>query len=117
MLLDTRETLTEIPSTIVASTREFANSSPDKMVRFLRALDKAMDLIRRDKEKAIALGIRHGLRGDIAIERKALDYYVSDLDIRLKKENIAALLKQIDLSDAPQKYFDDTYLTRAVGPR
>jgi ABC-type nitrate/sulfonate/bicarbonate transport system substrate-binding protein len=116
-LLDTRETLTEIPSTIVASTREFANSSPDKMVRFLRALDKAMDLIRRDKEKAIALGIRHGLRGDIAIERKALDYYVSDLDIRLKKENIAALLKQIDLSDAPQKYFDDTYLTRAVGPR
>src|SRR5215467_1760512 len=28
LLLDTRETLTEIPSTIVASTREFASSSP-----------------------------------------------------------------------------------------
>ena len=86
MLLDTRETLTEIPSTIVASTREFAGSHPDKTVRFLRALDKANDLIRRDKEKAVALGIRHGLRGDIALERKALDYYVADLDIRLKKE-------------------------------
>ena len=113
MLLDTRETLTEIPSTIVASTREFAASSPDKTTRFLRALDKANDLIHRDKEKAIALGIRHGLRGDIAIERKALDYYAADLDIRLKKENIAALLKQIDISDPPQKYFVDTYLTRA----
>ena len=117
MLLDTRETLTEIPSTIVASTREFAGANSDKAVRFLRALDKANDLIRRDKDKAIALGIRHGLRGDIALERKALDYYVADLDIRLKKENIAALLKQIDISDAPQKYFDDTYLTRAVAPR
>lgn len=117
MLLDTRETLTEIPSTIVASTREFTASSPDKTVRFLRALDKANDLIRRDKEKAIALGIRHGLRGDVAIERKALDYYSDDLDIRLKKDNIAALLKQIDISDPPQKYFDDTYLTRAVAPR
>jgi ABC-type nitrate/sulfonate/bicarbonate transport system substrate-binding protein len=117
MLLDTRETLTEIPSTIVASTREFADSSPDTTIRFLRALDKANDLIRRDKEKAIALGIRHGLRGDIAIERKALDYYAADLDIRLKKENIAALLKQIDISDPPQKYFDDTYLTRAAGSR
>jgi ABC-type nitrate/sulfonate/bicarbonate transport system substrate-binding protein len=117
MLLDTRETLTEIPSTIVASTREFAASSPDKTVRFLRALDKANDLIHRDKEKAIALGIRHGLRGDIAIERKALDYYAADLDIRLKKENVAALLKQIDISDPPQKYFDDTYLTRAAGAR
>ena len=117
VLLDTRETLTELPSTIVASTRDFANSSPDKMVRFLSALDRAMNLIRRDKEKAIALGIRHGLRGDIGIERKALDYYVEDLDIRLKKENIAALLKQIDVPDAPAKYFDDTYLTRATGLR
>jgi hypothetical protein len=52
-----------------------------------------------------------------AVERKVLDYYVADLDIRLKKENIAGLLKQIDISDAPQKYFDDTYLTRAVGSR
>ena len=117
MLLDTREMLTEIPSTIVASTREFVASSPDKTIRFLRALDKANDLIRRDKEKAIALGIRHGLRGDIATERKALDYYAADLDIRLKKENVAALLKQIDISDPPQKYFDDTYLTRAAGSR
>jgi NitT/TauT family transport system substrate-binding protein len=117
MLLDTRETLTEIPSTIVASTRQFAGSSPDKTVRFLRALDRANDLIRQDKEKAVALGIRHGLRGDIAIERKALDYYVADLDIRLKNENIAALLKQMEISDPPQKYFDDTYLTRAVASR
>jgi ABC-type nitrate/sulfonate/bicarbonate transport system substrate-binding protein len=58
VLLDTRETLTELPSTIVASTRDFANASPDKMVRFLSALDRAMNLIRRDKEKAIALGAR-----------------------------------------------------------
>lgn len=117
VLLDTRETLTEIPSTIVASTREFASSSPDKVVKFLRALAKAMDFIRRDKEKAITLGRSHGLRGDIAIERKALDYYADDLDVRLKRENITALLKQIEIAEAPQKYFDDTYLTRAIGLR
>lgn len=111
VLLDTRESLTEIPSTIVASTRDFASSSPDKMARFLRAVAKAMDLIRRDKEKAMALGIRHV---GVAVERKALDYYVDDLDIRLKQENIAALLKQLDVAEAPQKYFDDTCLTRAL---
>jgi ABC-type nitrate/sulfonate/bicarbonate transport system substrate-binding protein len=117
VLLDTRETLTEIPSTVVASARDFTTSSPDKMVRILRAFAKAMDLIRRDKEKAMALGLRHGLRGDIAIERKALDYYVDDLDIRLKQENIAALLKQLEISEPPQKYFDETYLTRAMAVR
>ena len=117
LLLDTRETLTEIPSTIVASTREFASSSPDKVVKFLRALAKGMDLIRRDKEKAITLGRSHGLRGDRTIERKALDYYADDLDVRLKRENITALLKQIEIAEAPQKYFDETYLTRAIGLR
>lgn len=117
LLLDTRETLTEIPSTIVASTREFASASPDKVVRFLRALGKGMDLIRRDKEKAIMLGRNHGLRGDAAIERKALDYYADDLDVRLKRENITALLKQIEIAEGAQKYFDETYLTRAIGLR
>src|SRR4029453_6799654 len=117
LLLDTREILTEIPSTIVASTREFASSNPDKVVRFLRALGKAMDLIRRDREKAITLGRSHGLRGDSANEKKAFEYYADDLDVRLKRENITALLKQIEIPEASQKYFDETYLTRAIGLR
>jgi NitT/TauT family transport system substrate-binding protein len=117
LLLDTREALPELPSTIVASTRQFASSNPDKVVRFLRAVGKAMELIRRDKDKAIALGKSQGLRGDVTMERKALDYYAQDLDIRLGKENIAALLKQIDVAETPQKYFDDNYLTRAIGVR
>ena len=53
----------------------------------------------------------------IGIERKALDYYAADLDIRLKKENITALLKQIDISDPPQRFFDESYLTQSVAPR
>jgi hypothetical protein len=83
----------------------------------MRAVAKAMDLIRRDKERAMTLGMAHGLRGDIAIERKALDYYVDDLDIRLKQDNVAALLKQIEISEPPQKYFDETHLTRATAVR
>jgi len=117
LLLDTREALPELPSTIVASTRPFANSQPERVVKFLKAIGKAMDLIRRDKDKAIAMGKAQGLRGDVAFERRALDYYVQDLDIRLGKENISALLKQIDVSEPPQKYFDEAYLTRAIGVR
>lgn len=117
VLLDTRDSLPEIPSTIVASTREFTGSSPEKVARFLRALSRAMELIRKDKDRAIVIGRNQGLRGDVALERKALDYYADDLDIRLKKENIAALLKPIGISDPPQKYFDETFLTRAAALR
>jgi NitT/TauT family transport system substrate-binding protein len=113
VLLDTRDVLTEIPANIVASSRQFVNSGSDKTVRVLKAYAKATDLIQRDKDRAIALGIRHGLRGDVAVERKALDYYAADLGIDLKHEAVSALLKQIDISEPPQRYFEDAYLTRA----
>src|SRR5581483_6081783 len=70
VLLDTRDSLPEIPSTIVASTREFTGASPEKVARFLRALAKAMALIRKDKDRAIAIGRSQGMRGDLALERR-----------------------------------------------
>ena len=114
VLLDVRDSLAELPSNIVASTKEFATSNPDKTTKFLRALARAMDLIRRDKDKAIALGRASGLRGDAAIERKALDYYVQDLEIGINKNNIEALLRLLDISNPPEKFFDETYLSRAL---
>ncbi len=114
ILLDVRDSLADLPSNIVASTKEFAKSNPDKTIRFLRALGRAVDLIRQDKDKAIALGKANGLRGDAPMERKALDYYVQDLDIRINKNNVEALLKLLDIADPPERFFDDTYLSRAL---
>ena len=114
IILDVRDSLAELPSNIVASTKEFARSNPDTTTRFLRALARAMDLIRQDKDKAITLGRANGLRGDTAIERKALDYYVQDLDIGINKNNVESLLKLLDISDPAEKFFDHTYLNRAL---
>lgn len=114
ILLDVRDSLADLPSNIVASTKEFAKSNPDKTIRFLRALGRAIDLIRQDKDKAIALGKANGLRGDAPMERKALDYYVQDLDIRINKNNVEALLKLLDIADPPERFFDDAYLSRAL---
>lgn len=114
ILLDVRDSLADLPSNIVASTKEFAKSNPDKTIRFLRALGRAVDLIRQDKDKAIALGKANGLRGDAPMERKALDYYVQDLDIRINKNNVEALLKLLDIADPPERFFDDTYLSQAL---
>jgi ABC-type nitrate/sulfonate/bicarbonate transport system substrate-binding protein len=104
IILDVRDSLADLPSNIVASTKEFAKSNPDKTIRFLRALGRAVDLIRQDKDKAIALGKANGLRGDAPMERKALDYYVQDLDIRINKNNVEALLKLLDIADPPERF-------------
>jgi len=117
VLLDTRDSLAEFPSTVVASTREFTAAHPDQAVRFLRAVSKAMDFIQKNHAQAIAMGKAQGLRGDLAVERKALDYYAEDLDIKLTQSNIAALLKIVDSSEPAGKYFDETYLNQALGKK
>ena len=108
--------MSEIPSNIITSTHEFGASNGEKLVRFLRGLAKAMDFIRRDKDKAIAIARANGLRGDAAVERKALDYYAEDLDLRLKRDQVAVYLKLLDISEPADKFFDNSFLTRAIGP-
>jgi ABC-type nitrate/sulfonate/bicarbonate transport system substrate-binding protein len=117
VLLDTRDSLAEFPSTVIASTREFTAAHPDQAVRFLRALSKGMDFIQKNKDKAIVMGKAQGLRGDLAVERKALDYYADDLEIKLTPSNVAALLKIVDSSEPAAKYFDGSYLNQALGKR
>jgi hypothetical protein len=57
------------------------------------------------------------MRGDLAVERKALDYYADDLDLRLTKSNISALLKIVDGSEPTERYFDDSYLNQALSKK
>ena len=61
VILDTRDSLAEFPSTLVASTREFTAAHPEQAVGFLRALSKAMGFIRKNKDKAIELGKLQGM--------------------------------------------------------
>jgi len=115
ILMDVRDTLTEVPSNVVTATKEFTKANPDRLVRFLRAVNKGIDLIKRDKDRAIAIGKANGLRGDLAIERKALDYYVDDLHLRIKKEQIGAYLKLLDINESPDRYCGSSFLTRGIG--
>lgn len=115
IIMDVRDTLTEIPSNVVTATKDFTKNHPDRLVKFLRAVNKGIDVIKRDKDRAIAIGKANGLRGDLAIERKALDYYADDLDLRIKKDQIGAYLKLLDVHESADRYFDNSFLTRAIG--
>jgi NitT/TauT family transport system substrate-binding protein len=115
VLLEIGKTLPEFPFTVLVATKKFAASSPDKVVGAVRAFGKAMDLIRRDKDKAVELGKKHGLRGEPEIQRKALDYVADDFTVRLRPENVAALLNVIGIAGSPDRFFDQSFLKRALG--
>jgi len=117
VLLEVGKVLPEFPSTVLVVTKVFAASSPDKVVGMLKALAKAIDLIRRDKDRAIEMGKAHGLPGDPTFQRRALDFMAEDFQVRLKTENLAAYMNVLGIGGEPEKFFDDSFLKRALSGR
>lgn len=113
ILLEIGKTLPEFPFTVVAATKKFGASHPDKVAAALRALSRSTRLIRENKDRAVELGKMHRLRGEPEIQRMALDYVAEDFDVRLKKENVAALSNVLGLKGGPDEFFDESYLRRA----
>jgi ABC-type nitrate/sulfonate/bicarbonate transport system substrate-binding protein len=70
VLLQIGKVLPEFPFTVLAATKKFAASSPNKVSVMLRALDRAIRLIREDKDKAVQIAKAYGLRGEPAAQRR-----------------------------------------------
>jgi NitT/TauT family transport system substrate-binding protein len=114
VLLEIGKVLPEFPFTVLAATKKFAASSPDKVAAMLRALDRAIRLIRQDKDRAVQIGKAYGLRGDPTAQRKALDYVADDFEVALKRDQVAALSKVLEIKNSPDELFDGSYLSRSA---
>ncbi len=117
VLLEVRNVLPDLPSTILLATKKFINANPNALIGILRALDKSMELIRHDKDRAVQMGKAHGLRGEPALERRALNYYADDFDVRLKRDSVAAVLNILGIKSSTDEVFLETFLDRATGGR
>jgi ABC-type nitrate/sulfonate/bicarbonate transport system substrate-binding protein len=82
----------EFPLNILASSRRKLETNATEVEAFLRALHRAMEVIRTDKDRALAAAFKKAARSDLANERKALDYLADDYSIVITKENIQALI-------------------------
>jgi len=106
VLLEIGKVLPEFPFTVLAATKKFARTNPDKVSTMLRALDRAIRLIRDDKDKAVQIGKAYGLRGEPAAQRKALEYVADDFEIALKRDQVAALTKVLEIKNSHDELFE-----------
>jgi NitT/TauT family transport system substrate-binding protein len=114
VLLEIGKVVPEIPLAVLVAGKQFAAKEPDLVARFIRALGKSMQLIKSNKEKAIQLAVAAKLRGNPETQRKALDYFAQDLGVEIERENIIALLTALAIKGEPDRFFDRSYLSRAM---
>jgi len=114
VLLEIGKVVPEIPLAVLVAAKQFATKEPDLVIRFIRALGKSMQLIRSNRDKAIQLGIAAKLRGNPETQRRALDYFAQDMDVQIDRENIVALLDALGIKGGPERFFDRSFLSRAI---
>lgn len=112
VLQEVGDTLSEIPSSVLVAAKKVAAKEPETVVRFIRALQKSMRLIKSNKDKAIQLAIAAKLKGNPETQRKALDYYANDLNVEIERESIVALLKALEIKGDANDFFDRSFLLR-----
>ena len=114
VLLEVGKVVPEIPLAVLVAAKPFAAKEPDLVARFIRALAKSMQLIKGNRDKAIQLAVAAKLRGNPETQRRALDYFAQDLDVEIQRENIVALLAALGIKGEPERFFERSYLSRAL---
>jgi ABC-type nitrate/sulfonate/bicarbonate transport system substrate-binding protein len=115
VLLEIGKAIPEFPFLVVIARTEFVRDDSQKISSVLRALDRAVRLIRQDKDKAVLLARAHGLRGETETQRKYVDYIADSFQLDVSKDNIHSLLKVLEINQPPDAFFNDAILKRALG--
>ena len=123
VILDMVKIVPEFPLSILAASRRKVESNPAEVEALLRAFHRTMELIRTDKEKALAAAFRKRSRGDLAQERQAIDDLADDYSIIMTRENLQALIRAAGVEEearklaGPDKFFNAEIQARAARRR
>jgi NitT/TauT family transport system substrate-binding protein len=93
IIADIGSLLPEIPALTLSSTRNKIKSNPDQAVRFLRAMNLAMNLIKSDPQRALDDAKKQKYTGDYKTEMDALKYYSDAFGITFSTTNVESLIE------------------------
>ena len=91
VLFDIGTVMPKFPFVVLLTSRRKAETAPDEIVNFLKILKRSMDIIRTDKDRAVAAIVRKGTFGDPRVVRKVVDHFSEFYSIGITKEDIDEL--------------------------
>jgi NitT/TauT family transport system substrate-binding protein len=114
-LADVAELLPDIPALLLSTSRDKAKSNPDQAVRFLRAMNQAMNLIRTNPDRALQDARKQKYSGDFKTEAEALKYYSDGFSIDFNAANVESLIELMSVKTQmkPTEFFEASFGAKA----
>ena len=113
VLLDIGETLPDLPFLVIVTSKRKIQSAPSEVESVLRALHRAMLLIKEKHGDVITDGLRKRLGGDPIAERKNIGRYAKHYSIGINPTSISTLIRgaKIETEAAKLGGIDSFYTT------
>ena len=121
VLFDIGQVMPRFPFVVILSSRRKAEADPEGATALLRGLRRSMELLKTDKEKVIAAGVRKGTFGDPGTIRKVVEHFSDLYSVSITKEDIEALIIAARIEaeakrlGGAEKFFIGSYAAKALG--
>jgi ABC-type nitrate/sulfonate/bicarbonate transport system substrate-binding protein len=116
-ITDIGKLLPDMPALVLSTRRDKIKSNPDQTVRFLRAMNQAMEFIKSNPDRAVEDARKQRYSGDLKAEREALNYYIDTFSIGFNAANLESLIELTGTKTQlkPADFFDASFGARARG--
>jgi len=122
ILFDIGKVVPRFPFVVLMTSRRKVEAAPEEAQAFLRALKRAMDAIKTEKERVIASVLKKGVFSDPVIVRQTVEQFAEYYSIAITKEDIEELISAGNLEGeakrfgGAEKLFAGTLAAKTLNP-
>lgn len=121
-LFDIGEMIPGFPFVVIATGRQKIDNDPDGIVALLRAINRGLDFLKRNREKVADAMVQKNTFGDPAFVRRVVNQFADLYSTSIAREDIEALIAATRIESeakklgGPDRFFTRQFILKARGP-
>ena len=121
IVFDIGDVIPGFPFVVIATSKQKLESDPDGIVSLLRAVNRGLDFLKKNRDKVAESVIKKNAFGDPATVRKVINQFAELYSTSISRENIESLIAATRIEaeakklGGPEKFFTREFLLKAVG--
>ena len=120
-IFDIGEAIPGFPFVVIASGKQKIDNDPEGIVALLRAINRGLDFLKKNRERVAEAVISKNTFGDPTMIRRVINQFADLYSTSISRKDIDALISATRIEaeakklGGPDKFFTQQFLTKALG--
>ncbi|HEX6437027.1 MAG TPA: ABC transporter substrate-binding protein [Candidatus Binatia bacterium] len=120
-IFDIGEAIPGFPFVVIASGKQKIDNDPEGIVALLRAINRGLEFLKKNREKVAEAVINKNTFGDPTMVRRVINQFADLYSTSISRKDIDALINATRIEaeakkfGGPEKFFTRQFLTKALG--